>query len=87
MPTVPDTRIGKIEFYESHLDPWLAAGGAIGLSTGSITAQADRVAAARAAYDAHLAAEAAARAGIAVRSIEAASTTPAATTSEHDARD
>jgi hypothetical protein len=65
MPTVPDTRIGKIEFYESRMAPWAAAGGAIGLSIDSITAQTSRVAAARAAYDAHLAAEAAARAATA----------------------
>lgn len=65
MRTTPDTRIGKIEFYEAHLSPWAAAGGAIGLSIGSITAQAARVAAARAAYDAHIAAEAAARAATA----------------------
>lgn len=65
MRTLPDTRIGKIEFYESHLGPWAAAGGAIGLSIGALTAQAARVAAARAAFDAHIAAEAAARAATA----------------------
>jgi hypothetical protein len=65
MTTVPDTRIGKIEFYESRMAPWAAAGGAIGLSIGSITAQTGRVAAARGAYDAHIAAEAAARAATA----------------------
>ena len=62
MRTVPETRLGKIEFYESHLGPWAEAGAAIGLSNDSITALAAKTAAARAAYDTHIAAAAAARA-------------------------
>jgi hypothetical protein len=62
MRTVPETRLGKIEFYESRLGPWAASGAAIGLAIDSILALAAKTAAARAAYDTHLAAAAAARA-------------------------
>jgi hypothetical protein len=62
MRTVPETRLGKIAFYESHIGPWASAGGAIGVSIGSVTALAAKAAEARAAYDAHLAALSAARA-------------------------
>ena len=62
MRTIPETRLGKIEFYESHLEPWAASENAIGLATGSVASLAVRVDEARGAYDAHLAATAAARA-------------------------
>jgi hypothetical protein len=62
MRTVPDNRLGKIEFYESRLGPWAASGNAIGLAMDSILALAAKTAAARAAYDTHIAAAAAARA-------------------------
>lgn len=60
-PIVPETRIGKIEFYEAHLAAWAAHAAAIGLSDASVAALAARTAAARDAFTAHLAAQEAAR--------------------------
>jgi hypothetical protein len=62
MGVVPDDRLGKIEFYEAHLQPWTANAAAIGLAPASVTALAALVTTARKAYDGHLAAQAAARA-------------------------
>jgi hypothetical protein len=56
MPTVPHTRLGKIEFYESHLDPWAISPAAIGLDPAAVVSLDARTVAARAAYDAHIAA-------------------------------
>ena len=53
MPIVPKSRPGMLDFYESHIDAWRADPGAIGLDAGSADAQAARIDAARAAYDAH----------------------------------
>ena len=50
---VPDTRIGKIEFYEAHLPPWSTNAVAIGLTAAKMTAFADLVKNARSAYDSH----------------------------------
>ncbi len=55
MPVLPRTRLDKIEWFEQRLDPqhgWLADPGAIGLTAQQVADLADRVAAARAAYDA-----------------------------------
>lgn len=62
MPTVPETRLGKIEFYESHNAPWTANAAAIGLTPASVTALGVLTTAARNAYNAHVAAQAAAKA-------------------------
>ena len=53
MAIVPDTRIGKIEFYEAHLPPWSTNAVAIGLTAAKMTAFADLVKNARSAYDSH----------------------------------
>ncbi|MCL4220112.1 MAG: hypothetical protein KJZ65_01955 [Phycisphaerales bacterium] len=65
MATVPTTNLGKIEFYESHLPAWGTNAVAIGLTAGSVTSLATLTAAARTAYNAHVAAQAAARAATA----------------------
>lgn len=57
MSIVPDSRIGKIEFYEAHIPPWTTNALAIGLEAGTVTALGTKVTAARTAYDAHLAAQ------------------------------
>jgi hypothetical protein len=62
MGVVPDTRIGKIEFYEAHITPWTSNAAGIGLTPASVTALGTLTTAARAAYNAHLAAREAARA-------------------------
>jgi len=56
MDTVPNTKIGKIEFYESKLSPWGLAPASIGLQPSAVSALATATAAARAAYSAHLSA-------------------------------
>ena len=62
MGVVPNDRIGKIDFYEAHLAAWTTSAVAIGLLPAAVTALTGAVAAARKAYDDHLAAQAAARA-------------------------
>ena len=62
MTTVPDTRRGKIEFYETHLAPWTMGAASIGLTPESVAALAALTAAARAAFDAAAAARQAAMA-------------------------
>lgn len=59
---MPNDRIGKVEFYEAHLAPWTANAAAIGLLPASVTALSGLVTAARTNYNAHLAAQAAAKA-------------------------
>lgn len=59
---VPETRIGKIEFYEGHVAGWAAHASALGLTGVSVAALAALTAEARAAFTAHVAAQAAARA-------------------------
>lgn len=65
MGVVPDNRLGKIEFYESHLPPWTTNAAAIGLTPASVTALGTLTTAARSAYNAHVAALEAARAATA----------------------
>jgi len=55
MPIVPKSLSGKLEFYESHVPAWVEDPAAIGLTPEMVAGQAARTAAARAAYDAHLA--------------------------------
>lgn len=65
MGVVPDNRLGKIEFYESHLAPWTSNAAAIGLTPASVTALGTLTTAARSAYNAHVSALEAARAATA----------------------
>lgn len=62
MGVVPNTRLGRIEFYESHLAVWTANATAIGLTEPLVTALGVRVADARAAYNAAEEARAASKA-------------------------
>jgi hypothetical protein len=62
MGVVPDNRVAKIEFYEAHLTPWTTNAAGIGLLPASVTALGALTTAARANYNAHLAAQAAAKA-------------------------
>ncbi|MFO0858362.1 MAG: hypothetical protein U0640_13520 [Phycisphaerales bacterium] len=65
MGVVPDTRLGKIEFYEAHIAPWTSNAAAIGLTPASVTALGTLTTAARTAYNSHVAALEAARAATA----------------------
>lgn len=65
MATVPNTNLGKIEFYESHLPAWGTNAVAIGLTAAAATNLATLTTAARSAYNAHITAQAAARAATA----------------------
>jgi hypothetical protein len=56
MPIVPDDRVAKLEFYESHVAVWQAVAATIGLTPASVTALQGVTEEARAAYTAHLAA-------------------------------
>jgi hypothetical protein len=62
MGIVPDSRLGKIEFYEAHLAPWTSNAAGIGVLPAAVTSLGTMTAAARAAYNAHIAAESAAKA-------------------------
>ncbi len=62
MGVVPDTRIGKIEFYEAHVAPWTANAAAIGLDAADVANLATLTSDARDAYNAAEAARLAARA-------------------------
>jgi hypothetical protein len=62
MATVPESRLGKIEFYESHLLPWTTNMAAIGLAAPAIAGLDTLTTAARDAYNAHVSALAASRA-------------------------
>jgi hypothetical protein len=53
MPIVPESKLGKIEFYEAHLAPFAANAAAIGLAPAAVTALSTATLAARAAYNAH----------------------------------
>jgi hypothetical protein len=52
MGIVPETRLGRIEFYEAHLGPWDSNDQAIGLQPASVTNLSTLTAAARKAYEA-----------------------------------
>lgn len=62
MSLVPQSRVGKIEFYEAHLPAWTTHAVPIGLGVPEVAALATAVANARAAYTAHVTALEAARA-------------------------
>lgn len=51
MPTTPNSRIGKVQFYISHLGPWAEHAGAIGLTQADITSLDTLTTAARAAHE------------------------------------
>lgn len=65
MGIVPTVRLEKIEFYEAHIAPWTANATQIGLTALSVTNLGTLTTAARAAYNAHLAAQEAAMAATA----------------------
>lgn len=54
---VPQSPIGKIEFYENHVADWAAKAVAIGTTAGLVTTLATQTEAARAAYQTHLLAQ------------------------------
>lgn len=62
MSLLPNSRVGKIEFYEAHVSPWQENAAAIGLTSQQVDALEKRTRQARAAYDAHQAAMEAAKA-------------------------
>jgi len=62
MRLVPQQRVRRIEFYESHLHPWQAHAAEIGLTSTFVGELADLTAEARAAFLAHREAEEAAKA-------------------------
>ena len=62
MGTFPNSRIGKVEFYEAHVDVWAAAPTSIGLTAAQVTALETATGNARKAYEEQLAAIDAAKA-------------------------
>lgn len=52
MGVVPNTRIGQIEFYETHLPLWAASPSSIGLSAGQVSSLNTLVTAARSSFNA-----------------------------------
>lgn len=62
MAIVPNTRLGKIEFYEAHIQPWAANAANIGLTSAQVAALMSQTAAARVAYNQAQAARDAAKA-------------------------
>ena len=62
MGIVPPSRIGKVQFYEAHIQPWTTNAAAIGLTPADVAALAAATGAARVAYNAMLAARDAAKA-------------------------
>src|SRR5437764_12330101 len=50
MSLIPQSLVGKIEFFENHLADWIANSVAIGSSAAEITALQTKVTAARASY-------------------------------------
>lgn len=62
MAIVPDSRLGKIEFYEAHIQPWAANATDIGLTSAQVTTLMSQTAAARVAYNQAQAARDAAKA-------------------------
>ncbi|MBL0870359.1 MAG: hypothetical protein IBJ18_07280 [Phycisphaerales bacterium] len=51
MGVVPETRLGKIQFYENHLGPWADNAVAIGLTSTAVAALGSLTSNARKAYD------------------------------------
>lgn len=62
MGIVPDSRLGKIEFYEAHIAPWLVNPSKIGLTPTQVTNLETLTEAARTAFNAAESARAAAKA-------------------------
>lgn len=62
MGVVPDSRLGKIEFYEAHIAPWTTNAAGIGLTPAAVTALGTLTTQARAAFNAAEAARQAAKA-------------------------
>jgi hypothetical protein len=62
MGIVPDSRLGKIQFYENHLSPWGDNASAIGLTAAAVTSLGGLTTNARKAYDAAESARQAAKA-------------------------
>ena len=67
MTIVPETRIGKIEFYESHLRVWAADPASIGLTPAAVADVQQLADDARQALDEHLRAQSAARAATCIQ--------------------
>lgn len=61
MGVVPNTRIGKVEFYEARISTWSSAATSIGTTTAAVTTLANLTKAARDAFNAQQAAQAAAK--------------------------
>jgi hypothetical protein len=61
MGLIPDSKLGKIQFAESHVAPWTSNSVAMGSSAPTVTAWSAKVTAARAAYTAQTAAKLASR--------------------------
>lgn len=70
MGTVPTTIVGKIEFFEDHLNIWAAAGASIGVTAPLVADLAARTAAARASYESASAARAASRAATLTQNLD-----------------
>src|SRR3954468_17938042 len=62
MTIVPETRVGKIQFYQTHLEAWAQDPPSIGVTPAAVAALAGLVAEAREAYNAHREAQDTARA-------------------------
>lgn len=61
MGVVPNTRIGKVEFYEARISTWSSAATSIGTTTAAVTTLSNLTKAARDAFNAQQAAQAAAK--------------------------
>ena len=61
MGITPKTRLGKIEFYESHVGPWASSAVAIGTTISAVTSLSTLTVAARKAYGEHVLAQDAAK--------------------------
>ncbi len=61
MSITPQTRLGKVEFYESHVGPWGSSAVAIGTTVSAVNALSALTSAARKAYGDHLVAQDAAK--------------------------
>ncbi|MFG0244069.1 MAG: hypothetical protein ACF8R9_14885 [Phycisphaerales bacterium JB054] len=62
MGITPNSRLGKVTFYETHISPWANNAAAIGLEVAEVTALGVATGAARTAYNDMIAARAAAKA-------------------------
>ncbi|MEQ9097380.1 MAG: hypothetical protein RIE32_14080 [Phycisphaerales bacterium] len=56
-PTIPETKAGQLDFFESRITPWTESAAQIGLVVAQTTELSSRIDAARAAYDAAQAAK------------------------------